>query len=115
MLPAELSRLLAQPGVRLLPEIYDGKYRLWILKRWEVEGKYEKEQNWNWWEVAYNEPPRAGGGDRWVIRHPQGWWGCYTDPHPEFTDWFLQDIHTIVRRLAVRDLEPDPEPVIRSC
>ena len=101
LLPAELSRLLAQPGTRLLPEIYDGYYRLWIFKR---ESEYE--QNWNYWDVAYNEP-RAGQGDRWVIRRQVRWWGCYTDSHPEYTDWFLQPI----RRLAAGDLEPDPEPV----
>ena len=113
LLPAELSRLLAQPGTRLLPEIYDGEYRLWIFKRWDAPHIYEKEQDWNHWEVAYDEPPRGDhrGGERWVIRHGQGWWGCYTDPDPYFTDWVLQRI----RRLAAGDLEPDPEPVIRSC
>ena len=97
LLPAELSRLLAQPGARLLPDINDYDDPLWIFKR---ESEYE--QNWNYWDVAYNGP-RTGQGDRWVIRRQVRWWGCYTDSPPEYTDRFLEPIRILA---AV-----DPEPV----
>ena len=97
LLPSFFKDLLAQPGKRLLADMYDCNGPLWIL------AAPEHELDYNEWEVAYNEAP-FGHEDNWVIRCVVRWWGAYEDPHPEYTDWFIEPL---IYRFAV-----DDEPVL---
>ena len=59
-LPKDLRRTLAQ---------YDNDDPLWVLVG------PERDDNWNFWMVAYNE---AASGDQWVVRRVVWWWGHYS-------------------------------------
>ena len=80
VLPEEITRLLAKPGARVLPDANDYGDPLWLL-----EGP-ESEMDYNRWEVAYFEPRQ----DVWIIRKVVKWWGYYEDPDPSYTDWFIE-------------------------
>ena len=59
-LPKDLRRTLAQ---------YDNDDPLWVLVG------PERDDNWNFWMVAYNEEV---SGDQWVVRRVVYWWGHYS-------------------------------------
>ena len=80
VLPEEITRLLAKPGARVLPDANDYGDPLWLL-----EGP-ESEMDYNRWDVAYFEPRQ----DVWIIRKVVKWWGYYEDPDPSYTDWFIE-------------------------
>ena len=80
VLPEEITRLLAKPGARVLPDANDYGDPLWLL-----EGP-ESEMDYNFWDVAYFEARH----DMWMIRKVVKWWGYYEDPDPAYTDWFIE-------------------------
>ena len=80
-LPKDLRRTLAQ---------YDNDDPLWVLVG------PERDDNWNFWMVAYNE---AASGDRWVVRRVVWWWGHYSA-----TTRADEDVESVYRAAEIADL-----------
>ena len=68
-----LALRLPEEGVTVISGLNEF-YAIWILIG------PERDDDWNLWIQAISRDcSEGGGGDEWVVRHTEWWWGEYDD------------------------------------